>query len=572
MANVNRTMSYIHVPRKVPFTNRTIGQQLYYVAEKYSDKEMYVFYGDNERISFQQMKDRSQQFAASLLSKGMKKGDRMALWGFNHSEWLVAFYACTQLGILAVPLRLEFPLQTVSSLLKKLKCKAMLLTHSPAHLVESLYQLMPELNDGAQEAGQQFSSFPDLDFIIYGDELSFEHVKNRSIYKLGSFLDLADKTDIDKVATSCMSIDMDDPAIAYFTSGTTGIPKPSVLSHHAMVNNAATAGAYRAGVEGFQDNWDSVRYATTVSFSGSGSFIGTFLPLVRGCTTVILYADFTVEAMAKALQDEKVTEGLFFINHMAQLINFPDFNKYDFSNLKIVILGGSVIPYKLRQSVEQKITKTRTTAYGMTEVLATMFNHPLDPQDVIDGDCVYPVGGIEVKIVNKEGKVVPVNTQGEMLIRSYSLFLYYWGEPEKTREFKDNNGWAHTGDVAEMDHRGFIKICGRIKELIIKNAVNLAPPELERVLNQHPGIVDSMVVGVPDDIAGEEVCACVRLEKAAKPSTDEIIEFCKGKVLTLLVPKYVVFVDEFPATETGKFSRKKMSTRAMEMLGLKQET
>ncbi|XP_072041310.1 medium-chain acyl-CoA ligase ACSF2, mitochondrial-like [Amphiura filiformis] len=572
MSSSALTMSYLHVPRKTPFTSNTIGQQLYHIAETYSEKEMYVFYGDNERIIFQQMKDSSQRFAASLLSRGMKKGDRIALWGFNHSEWLTAFYACTQLGILVVPLRSELPLHTVSFIFKELKCKVILLTRSPANLVERIFTLMPELHDNDdRRTDQQFSRlFPDLKFIIYGDGLSFEHVQNRSIYKLDTFLELADKSDIDKVTAACMSIDMDDPALTYFTSGSTGSPKAVVLSHHALLNNTATSGAYRAGMEGFQDNWDSVRFGITMTFSSSGSFIGTFLPLVRGCTSVILYPDFTVEAMAKALQDERVTEGAFCINHMAQLINIPDFNMYDFSNLRIVNSTGSVIPRKLRQRVEQ-IAK-RNGTYGMTETLEVMLSHPLDPQDAKNEDCVYPVGGTEVKIVNDEGRVVPVNAQGELLVRSYSLLLYYLGEPEKTREFKDDNGWAHTGDVAVMDHRGFVKICGRIKDLITKNAVNLAPLELERILNQHQSIEDTMVVGVPGDIAGEEVCACIRLRNETTLTTEEVIEFCKGKVFTLLVPKYIVFVNEFPATEIGKFSRQKMSIRAMEMLGLKQET
>ncbi|XP_072041297.1 medium-chain acyl-CoA ligase ACSF2, mitochondrial-like [Amphiura filiformis] len=560
MADTTLTRSYIHVPRKIPFTCLTIGQQFYETVKRIPDKEMFVFFEDDESITFQQMKDQSQQFAASLLSLGMKKGDRMAFWGANHAEWLIGLYACTQLGIIAVTFCLDLPVQTLDILLKKLQCKCLLLTRSPDDLVDRTVQLIPELRDHSTKG---FPSFPDLELIVHGNLSHFDHHQESRVYNMDAFMKLATQSDMDQVETICWSIDMDDP-------WNHGSPKPSVLSHHAVVNCAADTGAYRQGVDGFNDNWDSVRFGATMDFACSTSFSPTFLPIIRGCTTIVLFRVFDAEIMAKAFQQERVTECISFINQITALLSLPNIEGYDFSSLRIVCMSGSTMPVSLLQKAS-KIIKNITNMFGMTETLDNIANHPLDPQDELDDNALFPYGGMECKIVNDEGTIVPINTQGELHMRGYPLFMYYWGEEEKTKAMKDSNGWLHTGDIAEMDHRGFIRIRGRIKELIIKSAANLAPAELESVLSRHPSIISVLVVGVPDYNTGEEVCACVSVRKENGKNTvtkDELIEFCRGKVHAQLVPKYVVFVDRFPTTDSGKFSRKEMTKRVIEMLHL----
>ncbi|XP_072033215.1 medium-chain acyl-CoA ligase ACSF2, mitochondrial-like [Amphiura filiformis] len=165
MATKKLTKSYFHVPCKQPFIGMSVGQQLYQMADKYSDKEMYVFYVDKERITFKQMKEQSQQFASSLIAKGYKKGDTIAVWGANHSEWLVALFATFQLGIMLVPLRLQFPESTVVALLNKLKCKGLILTRSPSNILNRVCEIFPELTDTSDD-GFHSERVPDIEFFI----------------------------------------------------------------------------------------------------------------------------------------------------------------------------------------------------------------------------------------------------------------------------------------------------------------------------------------------------------------------------------------------------------------------
>ncbi|XP_072022834.1 medium-chain acyl-CoA ligase ACSF2, mitochondrial-like isoform X3 [Amphiura filiformis] len=238
--------------------------------------------------------------------------------------------------------------------------------------------------------------------------------------------------------------------------------------------------------------------------------------------------------MAKALQDERVTMGFFFIHHIHDLLNLPNLSDYDFSSLDIVNIGGSVIPFEMRRKLEN-ICKYVVPSYGMTEVMLTHLSHPNDPEEKLKAGALYPIGGTETKIVNDNGFIVPVNTIGELHIRTYSAFLYYVGEEKKTREMKDGNGWIHSGDLGVMDEDGYIQICGRKK-----------------------------VIGLPDSRVGEEICACLRVDKENAPSEEEIRQFCNGKVHELLVPKYILFVDEIPTSGSGKFSRQKLTEMAME--------
>ncbi|XP_072044801.1 medium-chain acyl-CoA ligase ACSF2, mitochondrial-like [Amphiura filiformis] len=267
--------------------------------------------------------------------------------------------------------------------------------------------------------------------------------------------------------------------------------------------------------------------------------------------------------MAKAIQDERITMGFFNIHHIHDILTVRNLSDYDFSSFDILFIGGSIIPFEMRQNLK-KICKNVVLTFGMTETFETHLSQPNDPEEKQNASAMYPIGGVETKIVDDSGRIVPVNTNGELHIRTFSAFQYYVGEKEKTKEMKDENGWIHTGDLSVMDEDGYIQICGRKKELIIKQGVNLAPAELEKRLYQHPRVQVAVVIGLPDPRAGEEICACLRVDKENAPTEEEIRQFCEGKVHELLVPKYILFVDDVPITATGKFSRQKMTEMAKE--------
>ena len=212
-------------------------------------------------------------------------------------------------------------------------------------------------------------------------------------------------------------------------------------------------------------------------------------------------------------------------------------------------------------------------AYGMTETspvsTQTRIGTPLQKQVSTVGQ-IHP--HLEVKVVDPEtGKVVPVNTAGELCTRGYSVMLGYWNDEEKTRQAIDNARWMHTGDLATIDEDGYINIVGRIKDMIIRGGENVYPREIEEFLYTHPNISDVQVIGVPDKKYGEEIMAWVKLKEGKTLSLENIKTFCQGKIAHFKIPRYVKFTDAFPMTVTGKIRKVEMRKVSIQELGLENE-
>jgi len=210
-----------------------------------------------------------------------------------------------------------------------------------------------------------------------------------------------------------------------------------------------------------------------------------------------------------------------------------------------------------------------TIAYGMTET------SPVSTQCATDDPVerrVSTVGQvlphIEIKIVDSEGKAVPRGETGEFCTRGYSVMKGYWNDAEKTAEAIDDGGWMHTGDLATMDEQGYVNIVGRLKDMVIRGGENVYPREIEEFLYTHPDVADVQVVGVPDPHYGEEIAAFVIAREGAALDTEAVREFCAGRIAHYKVPRYVICVDEFPMTITGKIQKFKLRDSAIEQLGL----
>lgn len=208
-----------------------------------------------------------------------------------------------------------------------------------------------------------------------------------------------------------------------------------------------------------------------------------------------------------------------------------------------------------------------TICYGMTETspvsLQSDVDDPLDKRVSTVGR-IHP--HLEVKIIDDFGRIVPRGTSGELCTRGYSVMLGYWGEPELTAEVIDRAGWMHTGDLAVMDEEGYCNIVGRIKDMVIRGGENLFPREVEDFLYTHPNVLDVQVVGVPDDVYGEELCAWIMLKEGASLTEDEVREYCAGKISRQKIPRYIRFATEFPMTASGKIQKFKIREMMIEEL------
>jgi len=251
-------------------------------------------------------------------------------------------------------------------------------------------------------------------------------------------------------------------------------------------------------------------------------------------------------------------------------LEHPDFSKFDLSSLRTGIMAGAPCPVAvMRRVVQDMHMREITICYGMTETSPVSFqsrtDDPLEMR-VSSVGRVHP--HVQVKILDEDGRVVPRGTPGELCTRGYSVMQGYWGEPERTRDVLDPAGWMHTGDLAVLDEQGYCNIVGRVKDMIIRGGENISPREVEEFLYRHPAVLDVAVVGVPCEKLGEEVCACIRLKDGAHATTEDVRDFCQGQIAHYKIPRYVVFVDSFPMTVTGKVQKYLIRERMGRELGL----
>jgi fatty-acyl-CoA synthase len=255
--------------------------------------------------------------------------------------------------------------------------------------------------------------------------------------------------------------------------------------------------------------------------------------------------------------------------------NVPDFGSYDLTSLRTGVMAGSICPVEvMKHCVNDMHMAEVSIAYGMTET------SPVSTQTRSDDDLdrrtstigrVHP--HVEIKIIDPaDGRTVERGEPGELCTRGYSVMLGYWDEPEKTHEAIDADGWMHTGDLAEMRDDGYCNIVGRIKDMVIRGGENIYPREIEEFLYTHPDIEDVQVIGVPDERYGEELCAWVKMRAGADPlDADAVRAFASGRLAHYKIPRYVMVVDDFPMTVTGKIRKVQMREETAHKLGLTSE-
>ncbi len=248
-------------------------------------------------------------------------------------------------------------------------------------------------------------------------------------------------------------------------------------------------------------------------------------------------------------------------------LDVPEFASFDVSSLRTGIIAGAPCPEELMKRIIGEMHMDNVLiGYGQTEV--SPINHMTLPEDSLQNRTQTvgrPIPHIEVKIVDSNNRVVPIGEQGEICTRGYSVMKGYWNDAAKTAE-TIVDGWLHSGDLGTMDEHGYVRITGRIKDMIIRGGENIYPREIEEFLFTHPKVNDVQVFGVPDPRMGEEVCAWVRLKQGETAAEEEIRDYCRGQISHFKIPRYVRFVDEYPMTVTGKIRKIDMSAIMAEEL------
>jgi fatty-acyl-CoA synthase len=533
--------SYVSGPSTIPLLGETIGQNLRRTVEAFPDREALVSVPQGYRATYRQLWEQTSEIARALLARGVKRGDRVGVWAPNRFEWVVLQYATARMGAILVNVNPAYRVHELEYALKHSGVSTLLLARSFR---------------GADYVGMVREvrlRCPELKHTIVIEE-EWAELKRDA-------LRLSD----DELARREAELQFDDPINIQYTSGTTGFPKGATLSHHNILNNGFFIGEFLKYTE-------ADRVCIPVPFYHCfGMVLGNLAITSHGAAMVIPGESFDPLAVMRTVQDERCTSLYGVPTMFIAELDHPDFPRFDFSSLRTGIMAGSPCPIEVMKKVQRDMHMPEVTiCYGMTETspvsTQSRTDDPLEKRVATVGS-VHP--HVEIKIIEpSSGRIVPRGAPGELCTRGYSVMLGYWDDPRATREAIDDGRWMHTGDLATMDAEGYVKIVGRIKDMVLRGGENVFPREVEEFLYTMPGISDVQVIGVPDVKYGEELMAWVKLRPGVTLTGDEIRAYCKGKIATYKIPKYYKFVDGFPMTVTGKVQKFKMREAAIQELGL----
>jgi fatty-acyl-CoA synthase len=371
----------------------------------------------------------------------------------------------------------------------------------------------------------------------------------------------------DEVRAIAARLDFDDPINIQYTSGTTGFPKGATLSHHNILNN----GHFIAQLLRYTEA-DRVCVPVPL-YHCFGMVIGNLACTTRGACIVYPAETFEPEATLRACAEERCTSLYGVPTMFIAELGYPTFAEHDLSSLRTGIMAGSPCPIEVMKKVNSDMgIEQISIAFGQTETSPVSTFVRVD--DTLEHRC-ETVGQVmphtEIKIIDPgSGRVVERGEPGEFCARGYLVMRGYWNDPERTAESVDPAGWMHSGDLATLDEEGYVRVVGRIKDMVIRGGENIYPREIEEFLYTHPQIADVQIIGVPDERYGEELMAWVIPRAGVALTEDEVRDFCRGRIAHFKIPRYVKFVDAFPMTVTGKVQKFKMRETAIEELGLAQ--
>lgn len=528
-------LSYAKGAVDEPLLDKTIGQALRDAAAMWGGELALVSRHQAIRWTWSELDAEVDRIATGLLDRGVVKGDRVGIWAPNCAEWTVLQFATARIGAVLVTINPAYRTSEVEYALNKVGCSVLV---AAARFKTSDYVGM------LRELGAE--KLPNLRWmIVIGDEAhpGFE-----------LWHDLRVQPDGVRLATAEAALDPDDPINIQFTSGTTGFPKGATLTHRNILNNGHfTARTIRLTYK------DRICIPVPL-YHCFGMVLGNLAALASGAAMVYPGEAYGPKLALAAVQAEGCTAlygvPTMFITILAQ----PDLDAYDVSTLRTGIMAGSPCPVSTMQQVMDRLNMREVTiGYGMTET------SPLTTQTATDDPLAERVGTVgrvhphaEAKILGLDGEVLPIGQQGEYCSRGYAVMLGYWDDPAKTAEAIDADGWMHSGDVATMDAQGYVRITGRIKDMIIRGGENIYPREIEEFLLTHPAVQDAQVFGVADEKFGEEVCAWIIARSGESLSADDILAHCKGRIAHYKVPRHVRIVEAFAMTVTGKAQKFEM--------------
>ena len=467
---------------------------------------------ENVRRTFKEANERANQLAAAMKSIGIEKGDRVGIMALNESEFVDVFFGLGKIGAIMVPINFRLAGPEVKYILENADTKILIFSKEFQETIDGYRDIL---------SAEKY-------FVISDDTPDWAD-------SYESFISphTTDEPELE-------GFDDDTVAILY-TSGTTGKPKGAELTHSSMFWVAVTMGATLGGV--------GDKALVTLPLFHIGAL--AFFPLcVHTGKSMVFMRAFDPQLFLKIMEKEKIT----FMGIVPVMLMFirsiPDYDKYDWSSIKLILVYASPVPDSLIKEYAASGIEVRQL-YGMTEVSGP--GTVIDSENALKrvGSCGQPFFHTDIRIIDDNGNDVPPGVHGEIIMKSPNNMKGYWNRPEANKE-TIRDGWIYSGDIAKMDEDGFIYIMDRKKDMIISGGENIYPAEIEDTLLTHPKIADAAVIGYPHEKWQEAVKAIITPKPDETITEEELIEWCQDKLGKFKIPKMVVIVDSIPRTPTGK--------------------
>ncbi len=554
----NRTKTGTFPWKKYDVLDLTFSEVLDEMVRKYPDQYAFKYTTLDYTRTYKEFREDVDRVAAALISVGVKPGHHVAIWATNVPEWFLTFWATVKIGAVLVTVNTAYKIHEAEYLLKQSDTHTLVMIEycKDSNYKEIIEELCPELK--TLKKGQP----------LYSKKLPFL----RNVISVGfdmdgalewkDFVKRSGMVPLEEVKRRASNVKADDVCNMQYTSGTTGFPKGVMLTHRNIVNNGKIIGDR-------MDISTADKMMIQVPMFHCFGMVLSMTNLMTHGGTICPIPYFSPKSSLACINDEKITCFNGVPTMFIAMFAHKDFAKTDFSHIRTGIMAGANCPADLMRRAAKEMNMTEIiSVYGQTEASpgCTMgeVNEDIDHRVETVGSA-FP--GVECKIINPEtGEELPDGENGEFVARGYNIMKGYYKMPKATEQTIDADGWLHTGDICHRTPDGYFKVTGRLKDMIIRGGENLYPREIEEFYLTHKKIRDVQVVGVPDERYGEEACAYIILNKAETSSKEEMVEYGNSHMAKHKVPRYFVFVSEFPMNAAGKILKYKMREDATEKI------
>ncbi len=541
-----------------PLLDHCIGDAFDATVARFPDREALVVRHQQLRYTWRQLADAVDQHARALMALGVQAGHRLGIWAPNCAEWCITQFASAKIGAILVNINPAYRSSELDYALSQSGCRWVICADafktSDYHAM--LCDLVPGLS-ACKPGAVHCERLPELRGVI-----------SLAVKPPPGFLawyDLqarAGEVSVEALGRRQASLRPCEPINIQYTSGTTGFPKGATLSHHNILNNGHMVG------ESLRLTEHDRLVVPVPLYHCFGMVMANLGCMTHGSTLIYPNDAFDPLLTLQAVAEERATALYGVPTMFIAELDHPRRSEFDLSSLRTGIMAGATCPIEvMRRVIDEMHMAEIQIAYGMTETSpVSLQTGPEDELEVRVTSVGRTQPRLESKVIDAEGNTLPRGEIGELCTRGYSVMLGYWNNPKATAESIDEEGWMHTGDLAQMDEAGFVRIVGRSKDMIIRGGENIYPRELEEFFFTHPAVADVQVIGIPCSKYGEEIVAWVRLHPGHSASAETLREWAKARIAHFKVPRHFRFVDEFPMTVTGKVQKFRMREISIEEL------